>query len=150
MRLSSAAPLPALYLIRTMDCIRSPVMTSPWCLRLAAVSGFLVVALGAFGAHSLKPLLQTHQTLEIWEKAVLYHALHTLVLLGLAAQPGIAMGVVVSFLCGIVLFSGSLYLLALTNLRWLGAITPLGGVSFLVGWAWLFVMAGVKTPGVAR
>ena len=58
-------------------------MTSAWCLRLAAVSGFLVVALGAFGAHSLKALLQTHQTLAIWEKAVLYHALHTLVLLGL-------------------------------------------------------------------
>src|SRR5262245_66484872 len=98
----------------TMDGIRSPSMTSAWCLRLAAVSGFLVVALGAFGAHSLKPLLQTHQTLAIWEKAVMYHALHTLVLLGLASQPGIAMGmgVVVSFLCGIVLFSGSLYLLA--------------------------------------
>ena len=57
------------------------------------------------------------------------------------------MGVVVSFLGGIVLFSGSLYLLALTNLRWLGAITPLGGVSFLVGWAWLFVMAGSKPQG---
>jgi uncharacterized membrane protein YgdD (TMEM256/DUF423 family) len=122
-------------------------MTSAWCLRLAAVSGFLVVALGAFGAHSLKPLLQTHQTLAIWEKAVMYHALHTLVLLGLAAQPGIATGVVVSFLCGIVLFSGSLYVLALTNLRWLGAITPLGGVSFLVGWAWLFVIAGSKPQG---
>src|SRR4030095_7957296 len=127
MRLSSPATLSALYLSTTMDGIRSPVMTSTWCLRLAAVSGFLVVALGAFGAHSLKPLLQTHQTLEIWEKAVMYHALQTLVLLGLAAQPGIAMGMVVSFLCGIVLFSGSLYLLALTNQRSLGAITPLGG-----------------------
>jgi uncharacterized membrane protein YgdD (TMEM256/DUF423 family) len=147
MRLSSAALPPALYLITTMDGRRSPVMTSAWCLRLAAVSGFLVVALGAFGAHSLKPLLQTHQTLDIWEKAVMYHALHTLVLLGLAAQPGIAMGMVVSFLGGMVLFSGSLYLMALTNLRWLGAITPLGGVSFLVGWAWLFVMAGSKPQG---
>jgi uncharacterized membrane protein YgdD (TMEM256/DUF423 family) len=147
MRLSGAAPQPALCLITTMDGIRSLVMTSAWCLRLAAVSGFLVVALGAFGAHSLKPLLQTHQTLEIWEKAVMYHALHTLVLLGLAAQPGIATGVVVSFLGGIVLFSGSLYLLALTNLRWLGAVTPLGGVSFLVGWAWLFIIAGSKPQG---
>ena len=126
---------------------KMPIMTSAWCLRLAAVSGFLVVALGAFGAHSLKPLLQVHQTLEIWEKAVMYHAIHTLVLVGLAAQPGIAMGVVVSFLGGIVLFSGSLYLLALTNLRWLGAITPLGGVSFLVGWAWLLVIAGLKPQG---
>jgi uncharacterized membrane protein YgdD (TMEM256/DUF423 family) len=124
---------------------RSLIMTPAWCLRLAAVSGFLVVALGAFGAHSLRPLLETHQTLAIWEKAVMYHALHTLVLLGLAAQPGITMGVVVSFVCGIVLFSGSLYLMALTNLRWLGAITPFGGVSFLVGWAWLFVLAGSKT-----
>jgi uncharacterized membrane protein YgdD (TMEM256/DUF423 family) len=122
-------------------------MTSAGCLRLAAVSGFLVVALGAFGAHSLKPLLQTHQTLDIWEKAVMYHALHTLVLLGLAAQPGIAIGAVVSFLGGILLFSGSLYLMAVTNLRWLGAITPLGGVSFLLGWAWLFVTAGPKGQG---
>ncbi|MBM3225901.1 MAG: DUF423 domain-containing protein [Candidatus Tectomicrobia bacterium] len=119
-------------------------MTSAWCVRLAAVNGFLVVALGAFGAHSLKPLLQTHQTLEIWEKAVLYHALHTLVLLGLAAQPGVAMGVVLSFLAGIVLFSGSLYVMAVTNLRWLGAITPVGGLGFLLGWVWLFFSAGAK------
>jgi uncharacterized membrane protein YgdD (TMEM256/DUF423 family) len=122
-------------------------MTSAWCLRLAAVSGFLVVALGAFGAHGLKPTLEAYQTLAIWEKAVLYHALHTLVLLGLAAQPSIALGAVVSFLCGILLFSGSLYLLALTNLRWLGAITPLGGVSFLIGWGWVLLTAGAKTPG---
>jgi len=122
-------------------------MTSAWCLRLAAASGFLVVALGAFGAHGLKPTLETYQTLAIWEKAVLYHALHTLVLLALAAQPNIALGAVVSFLCGIVLFSGSLYLLAVTNLRWLGAITPVGGVSFLLGWLWLLVTASGKTPG---
>jgi uncharacterized membrane protein YgdD (TMEM256/DUF423 family) len=122
-------------------------MTSAWCLRLAAVSGFLVVALGAFGAHSLKPLLQAHQTLDIWEKAVMYHALHTLALLGLAAQPSIAMGAVVSFIGGMLLFSGSLYLMAVTNLHWLGAITPVGGVSFLLGWAWLFVTAGSKGPG---
>ena len=122
-------------------------MTSAWCLRLAAVSGFFVVALGAFGAHGLKPTLETHQTLAIWEKAVLYHAVHTLVLLALAAQPSIALGAVVSLLCGIVLFSGSLYLLAVTNLRWLGALTPLGGVSFLLGWAWLFLTAGTTTQG---
>lgn len=122
-------------------------MTAAWCLRLAALSGFLVVALGAFGAHSLKPLLQSHQTLEIWEKAVLYHALHTLVLLGLAAQPSIALGAVVSFLAGIVVFSGSLYVLAVTNVRWLGAITPLGGLGLLIGWAWLFCTAGSKGQG---
>lgn len=122
-------------------------MSAAWCLRLAALSGFLVVALGAFGAHSLKPLLQSHQTLEIWEKAVLYHAVHTLVLVGLAAQPSVALGTVVGFLAGIVVFSGSLYVLAVTNIRWLGAITPLGGIGFLVGWAWLFFTAGAKGQG---
>jgi uncharacterized membrane protein YgdD (TMEM256/DUF423 family) len=113
-------------------------MTSAWCLRLAAGSGFLVVALGAFGAHALRSALQVHQTLEIWEKAVLYHAVHTFALLALARQPVIARGTVISFVCGILLFSGSLYLLAVTNMRWLGAITPLGGVSLLIGWVWLF------------
>lgn len=116
-------------------------MTSAWCLRLAAVSGFLVVALGAFGAHSLKGILQTHQTVAIWEKAVLYHALHTVALLALAMQPQVARGAVIGFVCGIVLFSGSLYLLAATNTRWLGAVTPLGGLGFLLGWAWLFFTA---------
>jgi len=119
-------------------------MTSAGCLRLAAVSGFLVIALGAFGAHGLKPVLQTHQTLEIWEKAVLYHAIHTLVLLALAMQSVVSRGAVISFVCGIVLFSGSLYVLAVTNIRWLGAVTPFGGVGFLLGWAWLFFTAGAK------
>jgi uncharacterized membrane protein YgdD (TMEM256/DUF423 family) len=117
-------------------------MTSATCIRLAAASGFLVVALGAFGAHSLQPVLRAHQTLEIWEKAVLYHALHTLVLLGLGLRTNVSTGMVVSFVCGMLLFSGSLYLLAATNTRWLGAITPLGGVSFLVGWTWLFLAPG--------
>jgi uncharacterized membrane protein YgdD (TMEM256/DUF423 family) len=114
-------------------------MSPTLCLRLAAVSGLLAVALGAFGAHSLKPLLLQHQTLEVWEKAVLYHFVHTLALLFLAARPSVPKGPVISFVLGLCLFSGSLYLLAVTNVRWLGAITPLGGVSFLVGWAWLFL-----------
>jgi uncharacterized membrane protein YgdD (TMEM256/DUF423 family) len=116
-------------------------MTPTLCLRLAAASGFLAVALGAFGAHGLKPILVQHQTLDIWEKAVLYHAFHTLALLFLASRPVVSKGVAVSFILGICLFSGSLYLLAATNVRWLGAITPLGGLSFLVGWVWLFVLA---------
>jgi uncharacterized membrane protein YgdD (TMEM256/DUF423 family) len=57
------------------------------------------------------------------------------------------MGAVVSFIGGIFLFSGSLYLMAVTNLRWLGAITPVGGVSYVLGWAWLFVTAGSKGEG---
>lgn len=116
-------------------------MTPTLCLRLAAVSGFLAVALGAFGAHSLKPLLTQHQTLEIWEKAVFYHVFHTLVLLFLATRPMVPKGAVISLLLGICLFSGSLYVLAATNVRWLGAVTPLGGVSFLVAWAWLLFLA---------
>ena len=116
-------------------------MTTTLCLRLAAVSGFLAVALGAFGAHSLKPVLLQHQTLEVWEKAVLYHIFHTLALLFLASRPLVSKGAALSFLLGICLFSGSLYLLAATNVRWLGAITPLGGVSFLIGWAWVFLHA---------
>ncbi len=119
-------------------------MTSAWCLRLAAVSGFLVVALGAFGAHGLKVILQRHETLETWQTAVFYHALHTLVLLAVSAYPGISKGIVISFVCGIFLFSGSLYLLAVTNMRWLGAATPVGGLALLIGWAWLFVAAGAN------
>jgi uncharacterized membrane protein YgdD (TMEM256/DUF423 family) len=115
-------------------------MTPAVCFRLAAASGILVVALGAFGAHSLKPLLIEHQTVEVWEKAVLYHMFHTLALLVLASRPAIPKGSVVSFILGICLFSGSLYLLAATNVRWLGAITPLGGIGFLIGWIWMFFL----------
>jgi uncharacterized membrane protein YgdD (TMEM256/DUF423 family) len=114
-------------------------MTSALCLRLAALSGLLAVALGAFGAHSLKALLAEHQTVAIWEKAVLYHMFHTLALLCLAARPSVPKGAVMSFLVGICLFSGSLYVLAATNARWLGAITPLGGLGFVAGWVWLFL-----------
>ena len=114
-------------------------MTPTLCLRLAALSGFLAVALGAFGAHGLKALLAEHQTVAIWEKAVLYHIFHTLALLGLASRPTVPKGAVVSFLVGICLFSGSLYVLAATNARWLGAITPLGGLGFLAGWVWIFL-----------
>lgn len=122
-------------------------MTTAWCLRLAALSGFLVVALGAFGAHGLKAILQRHETLETWQTAVFYHALHTLVLLALSTFPAISKGAVISFVFGIVVFSGSLYLLAVTNMRWLGAVTPVGGAGLLVGWAWLFFIAGAKIQG---
>ena len=114
-------------------------MTSTICLRIAAVSGFLVVALGAFGAHGLKELLVKQGALEIWEKAVLYQMFHTLALLLLASRPNAHMGAAVCFLLGIIIFCGSLYGLALTNIRWLGAVTPLGGVGFLLGWGWLLL-----------
>ena len=107
--------------------------------RVAAAMGLLAVVLGAFGAHGLKAILIRHDATAIWEKAVFYHFIHAVMLFILARQQPFAKGPWVSFLVGILIFSGSLYLLALTNLRWLGAITPFGGMSFLVGWGWLIV-----------
>lgn len=105
--------------------------------RLAAALGFLAVALGAFGAHALKASLQANAMVSVWEKAVLYHFLHALALLALALYGVGFRGPTWLLLGGIFFFSGSLYLMALTNVRWLGAITPLGGLCFLAGWAWL-------------
>jgi uncharacterized membrane protein YgdD (TMEM256/DUF423 family) len=108
-------------------------------LRIAAILGFLAVALGAFGAHALKSTLLAHDTTEIWKTAVLYHFLHALALLALGAFPATNKISPAFFIAGIVIFSGSLYLLALTNVKWLGAITPFGGLCFLVGWICLAV-----------
>jgi uncharacterized membrane protein YgdD (TMEM256/DUF423 family) len=108
-------------------------------IRIAAAMGALVVALGAFGAHSLKSVLAENQTTWIWERAVFYHAIHAVMLFILAGSRPLRLGPWISFLIGIVIFSGSLYALALTNAHWLGRITPIGGASFLVGWIWLMV-----------
>jgi uncharacterized membrane protein YgdD (TMEM256/DUF423 family) len=105
--------------------------------RIAAAAGLLAVALGAFGAHGLKSLLAQNGTTAIWEKAVFYHFIHAVMLFVLAERKPFPAVSWWSFLAGIFFFSGSLYLLAAMNARWLGAVTPLGGVSFLVGWAWL-------------
>lgn len=76
---------------------------------------------------------------DVWNKAVLYQFLHALALLVLAALPAASRAASTLFIGGIVLFSGSLYLLALTNVKWLGAITPLGGLCFLGGWLILVI-----------
>jgi len=110
-------------------------------VRAAAFSGFLAVALGAFGAHGLQEILTRHDTAAIWQTAVFYHFIHTVMLFLLAQRRPVPTGPWLGFLAGIVVFSGSLYLLAVTNTRWLGAVTPLGGVSFLVGWLWLALTA---------
>ena len=101
--------------------------------------GAVAVGLGAFGAHALRPLLESKGTLHTWETAVLYHFFHTLALLVLSGRPSPPRIPVIGFLLGIVLFSGSLYLLAVTGVRWLGAITPLGGVAFIAGWVCLAI-----------
>lgn len=114
-------------------------MSRPALLRIGAAFCFLAVALGAFGAHALKAKLEMSGMLDAWNKAVLYHLVHAVALVALALST--AGNRATSFLlgAGIVLFSGSLYLMALTNVRWLGAITPLGGLCFLAGWAWLVI-----------
>jgi uncharacterized membrane protein YgdD (TMEM256/DUF423 family) len=111
-------------------------MNSQLASRLSALMGLLAVALGAFGAHSIKTLLAQNHTADIWEKAVFYHFIHAVMLFVLAERKPFQAGPWWCFLVGIFFFSGSLYLLAATNILWLGAITPIGGVSFLIGWAW--------------
>lgn len=98
---------------------------------------FLGISLGAFGAHGLADRLEETGRLANWETATLYHLLHALAMF-VIAKGSRAIGFF-WFLAGIVLFSGSLYALALTDISKLGAITPLGGISFLIGWArWIF------------
>jgi len=107
----------------------------------AGIFGFLSVAFGAFGAHSLKNILDDYGR-SIYEKAVLYQMFHTMALFAVglmqyfdkeASLSGAGWG----FFIGIFLFSGSLYLLAVTGIKWLGAVTPVGGLAFLFGWFWL-------------
>lgn len=105
---------------------------------LAAAFGFAGVALGAFGAHGLKAALEAHGSVETWKTAVLYQLVHAIALLALASwrdargqtNPHVA-GL---WTAGILLFSGSLYWLALGGPKFLGPVTPLGGIAFLLGW----------------
>ncbi len=108
-------------------------------LRTASVLCFFGVALGAFGAHALKATLQAQGMMDVWNTAVFYHFVHALALLGLALPVKAGRAAPSLFVAGILLFSGSLYLLALTNAKWLGAITPLGGLCFLAGWVCLAI-----------
>ena len=110
-------------------------VSSRRAFRATAILGFLGVALGAMGAHLLKDTfaLRPHAE-EWWQKAVLYHLVHTLVMLLLACVEPFRPVPWLLFGLGILLFSGSLYLLALTGVLALGAITPFGGLCFLAGW----------------
>ena len=123
-------------------------------LAAGAINGFLGVALGAFAAHGLRGRVEagllSARSFEIWEVGVRYHMYHALALLAVALlvdrlPAGLVNGAGYAFLAGIILFSGSLYALALTNIRILGAITPLGGVGFLIGWLML-AFAAMKLP----
>ncbi len=106
---------------------------------LAAVNGFLAVSLGAFGAHGLKHKLSA-EMMAVYQTAVQYHFYHALALLMTAILCHQFVNNALfrfsgwCFFAGMVIFSGSLYVLSLSGLRWLGAITPFGGLIFLVGW----------------
>lgn len=102
-----------------------------------ALTAAVGVALGAFGAHALKARLEPAM-LDAWQTAVQYHLVHALgiVAIALAARPSFAPAGWL-LVAGVILFSGSLYLLAFSGVRWLGAITPLGGLAFIAGWLWL-------------
>jgi uncharacterized membrane protein YgdD (TMEM256/DUF423 family) len=123
-------------------------MNQGFWLRIGAVWGGLAVAMGAFGAHGLKDRLNELGTSANFQTAAQYHMYHALAMvaigvLGIVGRGGGPFAVAGwAFLVGSLIFSGSLYLLSLTGMRWLGAITPIGGVLLLVGWAALAWAAG--------
>ncbi|EDM46224.1 hypothetical protein MDG893_04959 [Marinobacter algicola DG893] len=117
-------------------------------LVLGALFALLAVMAGAFGAHGLRGVID-ERGLEVFQTAVTYQVYHSLALILVAILPvaglsrrllGIAAGF---FVAGILLFSGSLYLLVLTDLRWMGPVTPVGGIGFMVGWI-LVLIAGFR------
>lgn len=112
---------------------------------LGAIFATISVGAGAFGAHALEESLSEHM-LEIWETAAryqMYHALGLFAAAWLSQKTGAAAATVGGwgFIVGILIFSGSLYTLALTDIRWLGAITPIGGLAMIIGWVALCVAA---------
>jgi uncharacterized membrane protein YgdD (TMEM256/DUF423 family) len=108
-----------------------------WIPLAAGILGFAGVALGAFGAHALKETLTARGSVATWQTAVLYHLIHAVALLALVGVAGSwtnARWIGVCWSLGVVLFSGSLYWLALGGPKILGPVTPLGGLAFLAGW----------------
>ncbi|MGF1643877.1 MAG: DUF423 domain-containing protein [Thiotrichales bacterium] len=109
---------------------------------IGALSAALAVAFGAFGAHALRGALD-ERARAVYQTAVDYHFIHALalllvgVLLQLGAAPTAARGSGILFIVGTLLFSGSLYALAVSGTKWLGMITPFGGLAFIAGWLWL-------------
>lgn len=122
---------------------KSIIMTASILLALA-------VALGAFGAHGLKAHLST-EMLQTYKTGVEYHFYHALGLLligvlSISYPSSLLNWSAILLAIGIVLFSGSLYVLAISGIKWIGAITPLGGLSFIAGWVLLFVAVWKKIP----
>ena len=127
---------------------------SRWVLVAGAGFAMLAVMTGAFAAHGLKQVLDAY-SLGLFETAARYQMYHALALLIVAAFSAIPQFstrwlklAASAFILGIVLFSGSLYLLALSGIKWLGAVTPLGGVAFILGWL-ILIIAALKYPDQA-
>ena len=116
-----------------------PADSRSYLLRISAFLGFLAVALGAFGAHGLEKTIDDPKRLEIWDTAVFYHLIHAVMLYVIAVGGILRRAAWNCMAAGVLIFSGTLYLLVLTNVRWLGAITPIGGVLLLAGWIILIV-----------
>ena len=111
------------------------VGASEWRKKIVVIIGGLGVALGAFGAHALKETLQVNGNMDIWKTAVFYHLIHASVLLVITfSLKNFNKLSWFCFVAGIVFFSGSLYLLSLYQLSYLGPVTPLGGVLLIGGW----------------
>ena len=115
-------------------------------LAIASALGGISVILGAFASHALKDRL-SERALAIWETGTKYQMYHALALIAIALliarfpNSRLLMVAGYAFISGVVIFSGSLYALSLSGIKWLGAITPLGGVAFIIGWACLAVAA---------
>jgi uncharacterized membrane protein YgdD (TMEM256/DUF423 family) len=120
-------------------------MNAKQIIQTSAIFGAMAVGIGAFGAHGLKDILAENGRLDTFETAVNYHFYHVLglFLIGILAliKPNWKQlsSAAILMIIGILIFSGSLYILALTGITWLGAITPLGGVAFIAGWGFLFL-----------
>jgi uncharacterized membrane protein YgdD (TMEM256/DUF423 family) len=121
-------------------------------VRISAITGFLAVALGAFGAHGLKSFLASvppesvAKHFEWWQTAVTYHLPHSILLYIIAVAAPQRVWAWRLTLAGIIVFSGSLYVMGVTGMRWLGAITPIGGLFLLAGWALLAVSPTAGRP----
>jgi len=117
-------------------------------IQTGAIFGALAVGIGAFGAHGLADILEVHGRTDTFETGVKYHFYHAiaLIMVGLIGHFSYSQKwlswAAYGFSAGILIFSGSLYILSLTGITWLGAITPLGGVAFILGW--IFVVLAVN------
>ena len=117
----------------------------------AAILGFLALAIGAFGSHALTPLLIANDRVVTFETANQYHFYHALAMLFLSLLPvskktqKLHSFIYTSMLSGVIVFSGSLYLLSISDIRWLGAITPIGGLFLLFSWGLLIRYAYISS-----